>query len=250
MARFLLVPLFLVAAALGTSSQAQAQTETVTYTLDGVMFGTSGAQMTGTFTWTYQVGDFENGLGTFTDIYIPWYGSELSDLDWTIELDQIEVTMSQSWHGLGVDVMLRLSNDLNLTGPAHVDTSNSTYHIEQGNHQGNVTAGSIVPEPGLGLALSGTCPNLTFEVVDATPNGQVALLYAYQTGSFVIPQGMPCAGTTLGLGSSVALGTMMTADPLGNITLSATIPAGACGAVYLQALDLSSCDTSTVVAVP
>jgi len=28
--------------------------------------------MTGTFEWTYVPGDFENGSGQFTDLYIPW----------------------------------------------------------------------------------------------------------------------------------------------------------------------------------
>lgn len=245
-----LLPFLLaVSAASFTTGQAQAQSETVTYTLDGVLFS-DGTQMTGTFDWTYTVGDFENGVGTFTDIYIPWYGSDLLNLTWTVEIDQIEVTMSQSWHGLGVDVMLRLQNDLNLTSPALVDTSSSSYHIEAGSHIGTIVAGAVVPEPGLNLAVSGSCPSVTFDIVDATPGGQVALLYAFGTGSMVVPSGFPCAGTALGLDSSVALGTMLTADGLGSINLSINIPSGACGAIYVQALDLANCATSTVVAIP
>ena len=48
------------------ASEAAAQTSKVTYVLDDVQVDTGSAggptsQMTGTFEWTYDVGDFENG---------------------------------------------------------------------------------------------------------------------------------------------------------------------------------------------
>lgn len=230
-------------------SKASAQTETIVYNLEDVWFS-GGQEMTGTFEWTYQVGDFENGVGTFTSIYIPWYGTYLGDLAWTIEIDQIEVTMAQSWHGLGVDVMLRLSNDLSLTQPAMVNTATSSYHIESGSHTGTMLSGAVVPEPGLSMSVSGSCPSMTFDIVDATPSGSVALLYANNVGAFVVPAGMPCAGTQLGLNNTVALATMLTADPTGSISLSMNIPAGACGNFYVQAIDLTTCETSAVALLP
>lgn len=229
--------------------QASAQTETVTYNLEGVMFGFTGYEMTGSFDWTYQVGDFENGVGNFTSINIPWYGSDLNGLTWTVELDQIELTLSQSWHSQGVDVMLRLSSDLSLTQPAMVNTATSTYDVVPGG-AGTISAGAVVPEPGLGMSLSGACPSLTFDITYATPSGSVALLYANGTGSFVVPNGMACAGTVLGLNNTVALASMLQADANGNVTLSANVPAGACGAFYVQALDMTSCETSTVLLLP
>ncbi|MGB0952042.1 MAG: hypothetical protein ACPG31_02340 [Planctomycetota bacterium] len=121
--------------------------------------------------------------------------------------------MAQSWHGLGVAVMLRLSNDLSLTQPAIVNTATSSYHIEAGSHTGTMLSGSIMPEPGLGMSLSGTCPSLSFDIVDATPSRSVALLYANSAGNFIIPTGV-------------------------------------CGSIYVQALDVTSCETSTVLLLP
>ncbi|HEX9793053.1 MAG TPA: hypothetical protein VGC54_03640 [Planctomycetota bacterium] len=40
---------------------------------------------------------------------------------------------------------------------------------------------------------------------------------------------------------------MVAADANGHITFNANVPAAACGRVFLQAIDLSSCDTSNVV---
>lgn len=232
-------------------SQASAQTQSATYSLENVMLGTGGSQMTGTFTWVYQVGDFENGVGTFTDIYVPGFGSVLSDFSYTIEIDQIEVTLSQSWHGLGVDIMLRLTSDLSLTQPAFINTATSTYMLENGTiSQGPVTDGWVETIPDLDLVVSGTCPSLTFDIERATPSGSVALLYANNTGTFVVPNGFPCAGTTLGLNSSVALAATLQADTLGTATLSANVPAGACGTFYVQALDLTTCGTSVAVLLP
>jgi hypothetical protein len=34
--------------------------------------GQSGLRMTGTFVWTYDSGDFENGAGQFSELVIPW----------------------------------------------------------------------------------------------------------------------------------------------------------------------------------
>ena len=84
-----------------------------------------------------------------------------------------------------------------------------------------------------------------FSIDNVTPDGQVALLYARAQGSFVIPNGYPCAGTVLGLDSTVALGTTITADPNGLATLITSVPPGACGLFHFQALDLNDCRTST-----
>ncbi|MCP4094499.1 MAG: hypothetical protein GY747_13770 [Planctomycetes bacterium] len=104
-----------------------------------------------------------------------------------------------------------------------------------------------MPELQMGLSISGSCPSVTFEIDGAVANGQVALLYTFGTGSFAIPNGYPCAGTILGLDNSVTLGLRQSANAAGTLTLPTNVPAGACGQVYLQALDLTSCGYSNVV---
>ncbi len=41
-----------------------AQAATISYTLDNVLLD-DGTGMTGTFSWTFDAGDFENGVGQF-----------------------------------------------------------------------------------------------------------------------------------------------------------------------------------------
>jgi len=65
-------------------------------------------------------------------------------------------------------------------------------------------------------------------------------------GSIVIPGG-PCPGTTLGLNNTATLGVVLTADANGTATFNTSVPGGACGNVFIQALDLINCETSNVV---
>jgi len=232
---------------LAFGATANAQLEVATFTLDGVYFENAATPMTGTFTWTYQPGDFDNGTAQFQSIDIPWWGTNMQDLVFTVDLNSIEVTMNGSYHGLGVDVIVRLTSDLNLATPALVDTVNSTYHIEQGNHRGGMTAGSVHTIDGLSLSSTSVCPSVQLDIADATPLGNVALLYASNPGSFVVPAGRPCAGRQLGLSAGVSLVTLITADAAGAASMTAQVPAGLCGTVYLQALDLSTCVSSSVV---
>ncbi|MFG0329347.1 MAG: hypothetical protein ACF8PN_05545 [Phycisphaerales bacterium] len=98
---------------------------------------------------------------------------------------------------------------------------------------------------GVSLTVNGTCPGqLSADVTGATPNGNVALIYARNTGSVTIPSGV-CAGTQLGLDNSAMLVDTARADANGEVTFSGNAPSGACGG-YVQALDLSSCDPSNV----
>lgn len=243
-------------ALLSWSSQLSAQTATVTYNLDNVWMiaddshpgSTTTYPMTGTFTWTYTIGDFENGSGEYIAMDVPWYGTDVDSLDFNIDLSSVEMVLPGNWHNLGVDITMHLIEDLSPTEPSNLDLVRSAFDIEVGiSHKGHFVSGRIVPEPQLGLSISGSCPSVTFEIDGAVANGQVALLYAFSTGSFVIPNGHPCAGTTLGLDSSVSLGLVQNASASGTLTLPTNVPAGACGQVYLQALDLTSCGYSDVV---
>ncbi len=202
---------------------------TLTYTLDDVWLLPDVTrpydppqQMTGTFHWTYTPGDFENGVGVFTELYIPWYGTDIAALDIMVELNQIEFTLPGNYHSWGVDLQLKFVNDLNPGTPSVVDTP-------------------------LGLAISGTCPSIQFQVNAATPNSQVALLYAFGTGGFIIPANFPCAGTILGLDATTQLGTLLTTDALGAAYLQTNVAGSACGNVFLQVLDFATCEVSAVV---
>ncbi|HEX9792814.1 MAG TPA: hypothetical protein VGC54_02415 [Planctomycetota bacterium] len=109
--------------------------------------------------------------------------------------------------------------------------------------------GAIVPD--FSLTITGPCPgSVTVDVSGATPSGSVAFATALGTGSFVIPGGFPCAGTVLGLSSAgITHRTTRTADAAGNISFPATAPAGACGRLFVQAIDLTTCATTNVVAL-
>ncbi len=145
-----------------------AKAHTITYQLNDVYLGSASREMTGTFEWTYNSGDFENGSGLFTDLYIPWYGSEISDFNITIEPKSIEFTLAGNFHDQGVDITLFFldGDGLSSTNMSSViDTSRSEYKIEVGvTYSGFVVNGSVdamtssVPEPttiallGIGLA--------------------------------------------------------------------------------------------------
>ncbi len=237
----------------GMSPFLMAQITTVTYVLDDVWLlpdishpWEPAQQMIGTFEWSYENGDFENGTGQFIDLYVPWYGSDINSLNINIDLSSIELTLPGNYHGLGVDISLFLLESLSPVQPVEIDTARSMFDIENGiSHKGHVVSGSITPAPKLSLNIGGTCPfDLQFSISNAIPNGQVAILYAFAEGSIVIPNNFSCAGTMLGLDNTATLGSTITADTNGDATLNIFVPAGACSTVFIQALDISNCETS------
>jgi len=118
---------------------------TVGYTLDNVLQG-NGLQMTGSFQWTYTEGDFENGTGLFTDLFIPGYGTDIDAL--TINFDitkSIEFSLTANIHSGGVNVTLFLVDPLTPTQAASLDLSRSTYEIESGGLRGGFVSGVISP---------------------------------------------------------------------------------------------------------
>lgn len=109
--------------------------------------------------------------------------------------------------------------------------------------------GAEFPMAGGGVSLSreGECPGrITATVRGATPDGQVGLIYARNTGNFTIPPGQPCAGTQLGLGSqAIRLVATARADGNGVAVFSGNAPAPTCGG-HIQAIDVRTCSTSNV----
>ncbi len=235
---------------------ASAQPKTVTYDLDNVWLDPdishtweNPRQLTGSFVWSYETGDFENGSGVFTSLQIPWYDPGLSELESTIDLTSIEITFPGNLHDIGIDITLFLIDPLSPDQSSDIDLVRSKFDIQNGvSYQGHVISGAIVPlNPAMNLEVSGTCPsNVQIFINNVTPSGQIALLYANAQGTFVIPDGFPCAGTALGL-SSATLGALIIADSNGEISLNTTVPPAACSNIYIQALDLTNCETSNVV---
>jgi hypothetical protein len=81
--------------------------------------------MNGTFEWTYEVGDFENGSGDSIGLSLPWWGDGLPPLGWTIEASSLEITMPGKYHDLGVDLTLRLLEPVAPDSPSTIDTVRS-----------------------------------------------------------------------------------------------------------------------------
>lgn len=136
-----------------------AQAATVSYTLDNVIMhndysGYSGAndlQMTGTFAWAYDVGDFENGIGTFSELFIPWLAPTDYDLlQITFDIgNSIEFTRGGvSAHDAGIDITLFFEQALTPTGSTSIDLTRSKFDIGgNGFIQGSFTDGSISSVP-------------------------------------------------------------------------------------------------------
>lgn len=117
----------------------------VTYTLDNI-WQDNDLQLTGSFEWTYAVGDFENGEGLFTDLYIPGHGTDIGAL--TINFDitkSIEFSLTANVHGGGVNVSLFMLDPLTPTTSVLIDTSRSSYEIERTGSRGGFVSGTITP---------------------------------------------------------------------------------------------------------
>lgn len=102
------------------------------------------------------------------------------------------------------------------------------------------------------LTVAATCPSggpIQISWNGATGGSTIALLYARNTGSFRIPNGNPCAGTALGLGSNqLQIAYQGAAGQNGSRNLNSNTGPGACGG-YLQLLDVATCTTSNVVRI-
>ncbi len=86
--------------------------------------------MTGTFSWTYDAGDFENGIGQFNSLDIPHTSHDHTDLKISIDIGKtIEITLIGNFHDDGVDISLVLSQPLTPTSSSSLDLTESKYDI-------------------------------------------------------------------------------------------------------------------------
>jgi len=127
---------------------ANAHAATVIYTLDNVILD-DATQITGAFSWTYDVDDFENGSGQFTSLYIPWTSHNHTDLTATFDIgSSIEITLEGSVHDDGVDISLVLAQPLTPTTSSllTIGEGESKYEIGgNGFHTGLIQSGTISP---------------------------------------------------------------------------------------------------------
>ena len=132
----------------------QAQTATVTYDLKDVWLipdishpRANARPMTGTFVWTYTPGQFENGTGKFVNLAIPWWGTRTTPaLKITFETKAIEFTMIGNYHGLGLDISMRLVPPLSPVTISPIDKINIKFQVEVGvSNEGHFSSGRVVP---------------------------------------------------------------------------------------------------------
>jgi hypothetical protein len=122
------------------------QAETVYYALENVLLE-DNAQMTGIFSWTYEVGDFENGEGEFIFLDIPEHDE--NDLGITFDIrSSIEITLTNNLDSDGLDISLVLEQPLTPTTSSllTLGVGESKYDIGgDGFYTGLFISGSIVP---------------------------------------------------------------------------------------------------------
>lgn len=102
---------------------------------------------------------------------------------------------------------------------------------------------------GYTLALSGDCPGtVRLEWSGADANRQQGIVFARNTGNFVIPNG-PCQGTQLGLGTNQLQLFNIISTGSGSGSVNAQANQGACRG-FVQLIQTHSCVTSNIGQVP
>lgn len=100
------------------------------------------------------------------------------------------------------------------------------------------------------LSATGPCPGTkTFTVTGATPVVRLAFIHAQNTGSWVIPFGQQCAGTTTGLANPIVFAGYVPTNNAGTGSVSTFVPAAFCNNRYLQAIDTATCTPSNVLLI-
>lgn len=99
------------------------------------------------------------------------------------------------------------------------------------------------------LLVSASCPQggpFSLSWSQATPLERIAVVYSLDQHRYIIPEGRPCAGTTLALKApAIRLAYQGFSDASGSGEVHANVGRNACGG-YLQLIDLSTCVTSNV----
>ena len=144
--------------------------ETAYYKLENVRLDDQ-TQMMGIFSWTYELGAFEDGTGQFISLTIPHTSHDETDLVTTIDPTQsIEITFDGNAHDDGIDIMLVLLEPLTPSTSAGIDTAKteSKYSIGgNGFHDGFFLSGKITP---ISPSLKITVPYIGFVSLSWEPD--------------------------------------------------------------------------------
>ncbi|NQU47796.1 MAG: hypothetical protein HQ519_04050 [Planctomycetes bacterium] len=105
------------------------------------------------------------------------------------------------------------------------------------------------PTPNFALWLDGTSGHyMGAKMTGATPNSQVMLMWAKgEGGPTPIPPGLPCPGRLMDLNSNMGKVAIVDTDASGSATIGPgprRVPVEAAGLVWLQAIDVSTCEKS------
>jgi hypothetical protein len=103
--------------------------------------------------------------------------------------------------------------------------------------------------PNFALWLDGTAGHyMGAKMTGATPNSQVMLMWAKgEGGPTPIPPGLPCPGRLMDLNSNMGKVAIANTDATGSATIGPgprRVPIEAAGLVWLQAIDVSTCEKS------
>ncbi|KAA3611920.1 MAG: hypothetical protein DWQ01_07500 [Planctomycetota bacterium] len=97
------------------------------------------------------------------------------------------------------------------------------------------------------LDVLGDCPGtLEFNVIGASPYGQVAYLVSQGMGNATVPTGTACEGLVLGLDAFATLAAVVEANENGTAIFRQALQAPACGRWFVQAVDLNTCQATEV----
>jgi hypothetical protein len=193
--------------------------------------------------------DFHNGI--------------LFGFDVNIGLVTIDTTT-----GVATDVNPNFRGSLGFTGSMCFDANGALYYIDHAIKMMDKDSGIYNPvrrvdifgywgeaefmegpAPHFSLWLDGTAGNyMGAKMTGATPNSQVMLMWAKDEGGpSAIPNGLPCAGTMMDLNFNLGKVSIADTDANGAATVGPgprRMPAAAKGRIWLQAVDLATCQTS------
>ncbi len=190
---------------ISTSSQAAV----VNYSLENVMLDDGVNQMLGEFSWTYDEGDFENGVGAFTYLEIPFTNHDHTDLQATFDIGtSIEITLEANLHDDGVDITLRLLNPLTPTSSAAINPLQSAYDIGgNGFHAGVFQSGHVVSSALSGVDDQGNSPLAPAQTLTSYPNPfnpRTNIVFELKNDSLVSLEVFDLRGRSLGIISTGA----------------------------------------------
>ena len=113
-----------------------ASAATVTYNFFNIIQNLDGQEMTGSFTWDYTEGDFANGTGTFTELFLPGNEHAISDLNIEFgmgggEITGIQISLLVNTDSDNVGVSLVLADSLTEFHGSNLDLSLSKYELPE-----------------------------------------------------------------------------------------------------------------------